>query len=248
MSLYIQLTTRCNMKCSHCGFACTSRGKDMTEDIFKASLQLAIDYEDHITLGGGEPLLHPLFFKFAYQAIDGLLDVSDNSGFTAVGIVTNGKCTNEAKHLAKMAKTGLISARLSQDQYHEPIDASVIRAFTKHIRRNEFGTPIHSDDNDLRVLGSNIYNVTASGRARKWAERHPDKPSQDCFCDGIIITPDGNVWQCGCKKRLLGNVITNTDWPDDFCDLMLDGKCSHGYQIPREEPRDLILQAEIVNP
>ena len=35
---YLQITTRCNMRCQHCGFGCTHRGQDMTREVFKAAL------------------------------------------------------------------------------------------------------------------------------------------------------------------------------------------------------------------
>ena len=123
--MYIQITTRCNMKCRHCGMNCTSKGRDMDFDTFKEALK----HSEYITLGGGEPTIHPFFEKFLFYAI---------AHCEGVHIITNGKKTDIALALAKMnnINEGAFSAELSQDPYHEPIDPKVVKAFGKNIRNN----------------------------------------------------------------------------------------------------------------
>jgi len=60
--MYLQITTRCNMHCDHCGFACTNQGEDMSLSTFEQALDIAAD-DSNIDIGGGEPTIHPHFWK-----------------------------------------------------------------------------------------------------------------------------------------------------------------------------------------
>lgn len=120
--MYIQITTRCNMACAHCGMNCTEQGEDMSFEVFKKS----IDHNDVIVIGGGEPTIHPEFEKFLFYAL---------AHCESVFIVTNGKKTDTALALAKLNKLEYhFGAELSQDPYHEPIEDRVVNAFEGHIR------------------------------------------------------------------------------------------------------------------
>jgi organic radical activating enzyme len=151
--MYIQITTRCNMACSHCCFSCGKRGKDMTRETFVKACELAEERGDMIFIGGGEPTLHPLFWDFfgiaqRYNFDDG-----------PIGLVTNGKRKDDALALARLAKQGTVYASLSTDKYHERIDPSVIQAFLKRTDR----------DNDLR--DTRQARVVAQGRAAEWGKK-----------------------------------------------------------------------------
>lgn len=80
MSMYLQITSRCNMLCRHCGFACTARGHDMSPEHFHKAIALAAEYEQHVTIGGGEPTLHPHCKEFMQHAQWELAHVSESSG------------------------------------------------------------------------------------------------------------------------------------------------------------------------
>lgn len=107
MSLYIQITNRCNMTCAHCCFACTSRGKDMSVEDFHAAIQLAKEQAQHVTIGG-EPTLHPRFKEFLMHAVWELAGVGYDMGMTAVHMVTNGSNTELALNIARLAQQGVI--------------------------------------------------------------------------------------------------------------------------------------------
>ena len=62
--MYVQITTKCNMNCAHCCFAATRKGEHMPLNIFQKALQVAVRRGDHLTIGGGEPTMHPDFFKY----------------------------------------------------------------------------------------------------------------------------------------------------------------------------------------
>jgi len=93
--MYIQITDHCNMTCAHCGYSCSPRKKNfMTMDVFKAAVKYDPNY---ISIGGGEPTTHPLFWDMLVHAIVESDDVLP-------WLATNGKRTEDALRLAKLAK------------------------------------------------------------------------------------------------------------------------------------------------
>lgn len=119
--MYIQITTRCNMRCAHCGFACTEKGHDMSFETFKTAIDnYAVD--EYVTIGGGEPTIHPQFLQFLFYAIGKCENV---------WMVINGKITEIALALGKLSESTCLSVELSQDHYHEPIDPEVVKLFRK---------------------------------------------------------------------------------------------------------------------
>ena len=98
--MYIKLTNKCTMECAHCCFADGPRGTQfMSRETFNKALALAVEAEQNITLGGGEPTLHPLLFEFIGKAIVDLINVSDSLGCPAVHIVTNKMLNGETIRL-----------------------------------------------------------------------------------------------------------------------------------------------------
>jgi hypothetical protein len=200
------------MQCAHCGFACTADGHNMTKATFRNVLKLVGkgSEESLITIGGGEPTLHPLLFDFIWMGVRATLHTAYDSGFAGVGIVTNGKKTESAIELAMLARQGIISARLSVDDYHEEIDEKVRKAFKPYLH----------DTKDLRGLNTRGLVIPA-GRAESWG----DHPYTKCFCEEPIIDPLGVIWQCGHKEVSLGNVNDPSD-QSRISAFMQEGRCS----------------------
>ena len=190
--MYLSITTRCNMQCSHCCMSATSEGKDMSLEVFKAAIQL----DECATLGGGEPTLHPQFEKFLFLAM---------ANCEYVWLATNGSNTEIALSLAKLAKKGIIGCDLSQDDFHDPIDQEVIDAFT--IGKNVttcYGCETH-DLRGIRNVNNHVLNV---GRAKEggigWEE--------GCGCEDIFIDTDGNAHRCGCLgSPIIGDVFNGIE-------------------------------------
>ncbi len=172
-SLYLQLTTRCNMRCAHCGFACTETGKDMDFALFR-SIILTLPPETAITLGGGEPTVHPDFDRLLDLALARIV------GTDRIRIITNGKLTRRALRIAKLAHRGRICAVLSRTRYHEQISHKVVQAFGWHVGRE--------------------VDVVRSGRAW-WGKDNclcpvpiirPDGQVQACACQGSPLIASFN--------------------------------------------------------
>ena len=116
--LFAELTDLCNLSCLHCGSSCGgSRGRFLNTELLSRTLgEVAEDFEPRtvmICLTGGEPLMHPDFFKIAGKI--------QSLGFPW-GITTNGTLINAAC-AERMAALGLESVTLSLDGLEETHDA-----------------------------------------------------------------------------------------------------------------------------
>jgi MoaA/NifB/PqqE/SkfB family radical SAM enzyme len=176
----------------------------MTMETFKASLDAAMEYGyEHITIGGGEPTLHPDFEKMLLLAIATVEDVF---------IITNGSQTDRALALAKLAKKGVIGAELSQDEWHDDIDTYVVEAFTKD--------PGKKFDTDRRGIRRSTGTIARRGRAARGSFIAEYETSDHCACYGSpFVDPMGDVHQCGCPKSpIVGDVVGGFDPLDDWDD------------------------------
>jgi len=199
--MYLQITTRCNMTCAHCMMNCYADGEDM--DIETVRNALDAFKGDLITIGGGEPTIHPKFWEIFGLVMGASLRTMDGTPF----IVTNGTVNDTAIALAALAKKGAIGAALSQDSYHDPIDWEVVEAFKKPKTYRGF---YDGDPDDLREIRDVTYNEINAGRCDFGED-------VDCPCNGFIVKPNGDVYPCGCDDSpLAGNVN------EGFCPSTID--------------------------
>lgn len=132
-------------------------------------------------------------------------------------IVTNGKITETAITLAKLAKKEVIYAELSQDRFHESIDAEVINEFMR----------INCYDGFQNIRENNIVYSTGRGRYVAGAVK-------GCCCNDMLINPKGEIWSCGCKTISFGTVF-EPNIPEDFY-YNLDGfQCINEYKQERKK-------------
>ena len=216
------------MKCQHCCFDCTSKGQDMTRANFDAALSLVNEdngISNLVTIGGGEPTLHKLCMDFVWQAIRQTMESSYSVGMSIVGLVTNGSVESKAVELARLAEQGLLSARLSYDTYH---DTSMVSDRVKHAfgvgdKRDAFSRRNSERERDLRVVNEWRYLITPHGRAlENEIYNHPYSKVGDCCCKGLFVTPDGTIWQCGCRKVVLGHVTQLEAFRDKYYGMTKD--------------------------
>lgn len=178
--MYLMITSRCNMTCAHCCSRCTEKGEDMTLATWENAVEFAKERgEEYVSIGGGEPTVHPLFWQILGSAL---------GEFGSVWMATNGKLTKTALALAGLSKgSETFGVALSQDPFHEPINERVVAAF-----RNA--------KLELRDTSRNLSNT---GRAKDNNLGHDDH----CVCGGLLIKPDGGIYPCGCEDApRIGNV------------------------------------------
>ena len=198
---YFQITERCNMRCQHCCFSATKKGRDMSLETLKTAINVFSD--EYCTIGGGEPTLHPQFWE-----ILGIL----MGAYNHIWMATNGSQTQIALRLAELAYDGKIGVALSQDQWHDKIDPRVIQAFTKK--------PCHSyhfsekKDDKREIITIKTDRVLPVGRGKKIVTT-----KYSCCCHGPHIKPDGSIYRCGCPgSEKIGHIssFVSIDCSDEF--------------------------------
>lgn len=115
--LFLELTNACNLSCRHCGSNCSRSCHDYmdTELIFRTLKEVAEDFGSStvmICLTGGEPMLHPDFFKIVEYIV--------SLGFPW-GITTNATLINE-DNARKLKDLQLRSITISLDGLEQTHD------------------------------------------------------------------------------------------------------------------------------
>jgi len=218
--MYIQITTQCNMSCDHCCFSCSKHtpGEHMSKRTFNQALAFASEYGEFIGIGGGEPTIHPQFWEFFGLAL--------GSEAEGIWMATNGKKTKIAIALANFAGAGdgRFSVALSQDPWHDPINARVVAAFT----RNNL---------EFRDVSNSVSNV---GAAR---ENGVGIHDNQCVCSDLFINPQGDVFMCGCPGPAsvwLGHVSAIEDDVIQRAHEVGEDYDECGRQVPLEDHKYII--------
>jgi len=189
----------------------------MSQEVFDKVISIAENYGMDITIGGGEPTLHPKCLDWVMQAALATIDVSMDLDGPAVLIVTNGKRTEIALKLAKLAHLGVIQAEVSQDDYHDPIDPSVFKEFLR------YGTKGNSKSS------ARVRNVMGGIKGQGRAAENCLQDMEGCACTTLFIAPNRDFYHCGCKKTKLRNILTDEipqiywDNPDE-CECNIEEK------------------------
>lgn len=182
------------MSCAHCAFTCTSEGEDMSLKVFRRIVEQS---KRPLTIGGGEPTLHPQFWKF--------LELATHYTDTP-GIATNGSMTKTTIKLAKLAREGTICCALSLDKWHDSIDQRVTDAFADAPKQNGYPHITYTKDN--RIVRNVTKGLVNAGRC--------DFGIDGCLCPSMFVKPSGTIRQCGCDDSpIIGHVQSNNHFTDN---------------------------------
>lgn len=214
--MYLQITNRCNMTCEHCCMSSSPRAHKKSEDmsswIFSQAVELAYNYGDDVTIGGGEPLLHDNFFNFLDKVIE--MDfISGGCGIHPL-VVTNGKRKAQTWKLIDkyLDMDAPIAVDLSTDIYHDPIDDG-IRQYFERYQKNRRNNYQHRAYNSAVIGTRNTESfIIKIGRGI-----NIPGAKEGCCCETPLVDVVGDVFSCGCKHTKIGNVVTDTsfyDWYD----------------------------------
>lgn len=214
------------MKCAHCCYSCTMKGKHADYNNVIDMIAFARDNmgEESISLGGGEPTLHPRFFD--------ILDYSLQN-FDNVWFATNGSQTEKMFHIANIIdgndydsfecncdeetldnfgcqckhpyieNDGKLSVDLSLDPYHDPIDERVKKLWKSRAANHSY-SHFHIRDTSNSLSGQ--------GRAKQLGYDW-----EHCICSDLIVKPDGKIRLCGCTRSpVIGDIWQGIDekWDD----------------------------------
>jgi MoaA/NifB/PqqE/SkfB family radical SAM enzyme len=166
----------------------------MTSSTFKKALAFCRNNTDYLSIGGGEPTVHPRFWE--------LLGLALGADFEGVWMATNGKITRIALALAGLTAAGeLFRCELSQDEWHDPIDPRVVEAFRKNKAVRTTREPY------------------AVGRAVDIAGARAD----GCVCSDFVIRPNGDIHPCGCPTApKIGSVLRKEPLLAKYRELQCD--------------------------
>ncbi len=105
--LYLELSTRCNMKCSYCDLWRKDHSDEVEPERWKEVLPELLDVlgQPKINFSGGEPLLSPVIFD--------LLQICADRG-AYPGFVTNGRLLNR-KNVEDLARLDIANINISLD-------------------------------------------------------------------------------------------------------------------------------------
>lgn len=171
------------------------------EDVMKA-LYIAKDYTDCISIGGGEPTLHPRFFDILRHSL---------KMFDYVWLATNGSKTKKMYRLADILtgndfqdddyesiyQEDKLGVALSQDYFHDEIDRRIVDLWTRKRGKHGF---------EIRDVTTSRAGIIGQGRAKRTGNYQTVK---DCVCPSLFIGSDGNIKLCGCTKSpIIGNINT----------------------------------------
>jgi hypothetical protein len=196
MSVYIQITTICNFHCKHCcfGLGRESKGEHMSLETYRKVLEkfgpLIAEKDQYIALGGGEPTLHPDFWKIVEMALV----------YGYPWVATNGSRTEDSLFLCNLARAGVMGVSLSQDAWHDPIDERVTAAFRNGMKWTgneswDSWVPIEQTHNGF-IDRREIRSVKRPIRTEK--VKGISDMRDGCCCPGLRIVPNGDFYACGC--------------------------------------------------
>ena len=181
----------------------------MSRETYMDALMMAVRYGEYVTIGGGEPTIHPEFFDFLDKTIE-LYELGDIK--MPPFMVTNGKIKGKALKLLDkyIDQERPVYVQLSQDDFHDHIDPEVVQRYRAHERLKKAERYSNHRRNDNGGAGINeLHNILPVGRAKEndlgtvpiWAGSRVD-----CCCEDAIVDPEGVVWSCGCKHTKLGHI------------------------------------------
>ena len=210
--IYLEITTQCNMTCGHCTYnhSAKKQGYDMPFEFFTKIIdhlkKVANGHPIRVTLGSGEPFLHPDIIKMHCIEVD-----------VCVTLVTNGSLRQPFFELLdqKIAKYGgnygtVFDHRFgivrSKDEWHDASlqDSEITDFFDKHYPHNYW-----------------INSLVDSGRGKSIGGGRTDI----CVCGCAWIDINGMYRQCGCNGSPIIANYENTNL--DTLDLR-NFKCFNG--------------------
>jgi hypothetical protein len=181
------------------------RGKHMDEYAFRNACHLASNTgSEYITLGGGEPTLHPKFRRFVEIGLDFGLQVF---------LVTNGSRQHQIQWLINQQDLygyDKINFEVSIDDFH---DGSLVEPWVYNWAKNSHRSRARNTQQRLLPLGrAKDLLVNSRGYSFNWA---PDYAKTACICDSLTVKVDGTLQFCGCKdSHVYGNVVDDRCWPN----------------------------------
>ena len=185
--LFFEITDRCNLHCAHCGSNCSSVGTSLTADDVEDTLKTIRGEKPMICLTGGEPTLHPEFFKIA--------SMIRSMGFYW-GMTTNGTIIDDV-FAQKLKEAGMSTVSVSLDGLEKAHDLlrgqkgawaktlKGIRALQKAGFVPQVTTVFHKNNfNDIEPL----YKLLSDMSVTSWRPINVEPIGRACESSDIMLT------------------------------------------------------------
>lgn len=169
----------------------------------------AIDFisgydNEMISIGGGEPTLHPRFFDILKQCLWNFSYVwfatngsKTKTMFRLASIIDNEDWQDNEEETIVLEREGHLVVALSQDYFHDPINQRVVDLWKRQATNRGSGF-------EIRDVTKSYHGVLNAGRATRTQSYQCEN---GCVCSDLLIQPDGNIKLCGCRKApIIGNV------------------------------------------
>lgn len=232
--MMVQITNRCRMACPHCLDDATPDGGLMDEATFNNALKFAKDYECPVlTISGGEPTEHPLFFDFCKRA---------SKAGLIFGIATNGMWLGDKSaewRFEKVAKLkGFGGAQIyTNPKWYRLHDETVAKYRAQEARWKSLR--VHLDTEEIR-------NMIDLGRAKDCAaameEVKASKYHCSCLASHVTAVQTCNMFHflhmMMVQQRLCTPLI---DWQGDF-HASESWLCQSFGNVNRDSGHDIFLR------
>ena len=215
--LFFEITNRCNLFCAHCGSRCAKEGKSLTADDIKGVLRSITGEKPTVCLTGGEPMLHPDFFKIA--------DTVRDMGF-CWGMTTNAVLIGDAE-AARLRESGMSTVSVSLDGMERSHDrmrgqsgawkkaVKGITALMKAGFRPQVTTAVHGGN--IGELDE-LYVFLSKLGIDSWRPINVEPIGRACESKDMLLTPE--------QMRYLLSYIRKKRF-DPGCPMEVTYGCSH---------------------
>ncbi len=179
--MYFFLTNKCKMECDHCCVNASPRGRKVMQNDVFYAGLRFAEERGESVFLGGG---EPTDHPKFMQYLAEML--ASDLELELCGVITNGTNDREAKLLSNLR--GTIYTAISLDPYHPRCmvsDAVLDMMFTD--KRETVNV-----QNTGR--GANVYGA-----------------GNGCTCPDLWLDCNGDLYQCGCRKKKLGNIITSPE-------------------------------------
>lgn len=205
-SIHVEITSRCNERCIHCYIPHENKICDIGNDVFYEILHQAIEMKVlHITISGGEPMLHNSFVAFLHKIKEYQFSVNILSNLTLL----SDTIINEMKNNPLLGvQTSLYSMNPSIHDEITQVKGSFNKTRNSIIKLVENNIPLQISCPIMRQ-NRNCYNDV-----KKWASEYRLNVSHDYV---IIGKYDHSTQNLKCRlpfadvKELLKEVAENDD-------------------------------------
>jgi radical SAM protein with 4Fe4S-binding SPASM domain len=186
--LFFEITSKCNLLCRHCGSSCITEGRNLSVNDISSTLNTVRDENPMICLTGGEPMLHPDFFRIA----ECVKDMGFFWGMTTNATLIDHKAAEKLKQAGmatvSVSLDGMESAhdslRQRKGSWHKALEG--IQALQDAGLNPQVTTVFHQGNlDDMEPL----FNLLCDHGITSWRPINVEPIGRACETHNLLLTP-----------------------------------------------------------